>query len=191
MRRNSRTIRFVETKKPAEKREDARKRLESVTEVSNVAVSGLYAVKEGSEERKESTDSVSILEQDWCVVSKVIKVLIILIDTSAICLSTLHTPSPPEPAKLAAGDIEAARPSSVSGLSISEQDILRLKACGHEFHAQCLISWFIIRKYSCPICRAWYYGKNAELKLNEEHDSDISGSQSIHDRNESNRRREG
>jgi hypothetical protein len=36
------------------------------------------------------------------------------------------------------------------------EEILRLKVCAHEFHAECLVSWFVLRKTSCPICRAVY-----------------------------------
>lgn len=34
---------------------------------------------------------------------------------------------------------------------------MRLKECGHEFHAECLISWVVLHKKSCPICRTVYY----------------------------------
>lgn len=82
---------------------------------------------------------------------------------SAICLSTLHTPSPPEPAKLSKGNEVAegtARPPSIS--SSEQEEILRLKECGHEFHAECLISWVVLNKKSCPICRTIYYHEESE-----------------------------
>ncbi|KAF2878062.1 hypothetical protein BDV95DRAFT_556606 [Massariosphaeria phaeospora] len=93
----------------------------------------------------------------------------------AICLSTLHAPSPPEPAKLvneaiaADGADDAVKAGSMSNASLSEQEvILRLKVCGHEFHAECLTSWFSIRKHSCPICRAIYYTKTEEVVPDEQ-----------------------
>jgi hypothetical protein len=62
-------------------------------------------------------------------------------------------------------------PPSVSGTPTSEEEeILKLKVCGHEFHAECLISWFVLRKYSCPICRAVFYEKEPKPKVSEEHE---------------------
>lgn len=87
---------------------------------------------------------------------------------SAICLSPLHAPSPPEPAKLATGTAEVGEPSIAPSIlekgEGANEEILKLNVCGHEFHAECLISWFIRWKYSCPICRAVYYGKKPEEK---------------------------
>jgi hypothetical protein len=91
---------------------------------------------------------------------------------SAICLSTLHAPSPPEPVKLSAVDAETVAPptlSSISTFSLSEnEEILRLQKCGHEFHAECLISWFVLAKWSCPICRALYYTPGVEQYREEQ-----------------------
>jgi hypothetical protein len=93
----------------------------------------------------------------------------VLTKISAICLSTLYAPSPPEPAKLrTAAPVRAAHETvavedpddasvSAASLSVSEE-ILRLNVCHHEFHAECLASWFAFSKFSCPICRAVYYG---------------------------------
>lgn len=83
---------------------------------------------------------------------------------SAICLSTLHAPAPPEPAKL--GDAlmvdEAVKPPSIKDSTAGDPEvILRLQVCQHEFHAECLVSWFVLRKTSCPICRAMYYSQEA------------------------------
>ncbi|KAH7318148.1 hypothetical protein B0I35DRAFT_235917 [Stachybotrys elegans] len=36
-------------------------------------------------------------------------------------------------------------------------EVLTLQSCGHCFHARCLSSWFLIRRYDCPVCRAPYY----------------------------------
>lgn len=35
--------------------------------------------------------------------------------------------------------------------------IVTINACGHSFHAKCLSSWFLMRRYDCPVCRAVYY----------------------------------
>lgn len=91
--------------------------------------------------------------------------------SSAICLSTLHAPAPPEPAKLSDEPVtdEAARPPSIRDATITEPEvILKLQVCQHEFHADCLVSWFVLRKTSCPICRAEYYSKEAMQELEAE-----------------------
>jgi hypothetical protein len=82
-----------------------------------------------------------------------------LTSTSAICLSTLHAPSPPEPALLQPASTsetttdEAATPLPVSS---EPEPILALHTCSHAFHAECLVSWFVLRKTTCPICRTAY-----------------------------------
>ncbi|CAO2652204.1 Nn.00g004870.m01.CDS01 [Neocucurbitaria sp. VM-36] len=141
------------SKKPALRRAEARARLESVTEISNVT-KDLRPLHTGSNEVKERvTETRSFLEKEC-----------------AICLSTLHAPSPPEPAKLSEVPVtdEAAKPLSTNDLATHEpESILRLHVCGHEFHAECLVSWFVLRKTSCPICRAEYYTKEA-MQLHDE-----------------------
>ncbi|KAF2793314.1 hypothetical protein K505DRAFT_362117 [Melanomma pulvis-pyrius CBS 109.77] len=143
-------------KRPAVRREIARKRLSEVTEVAKLEYEGgeRFAYKGTMNERSE--ENTSTLERDC-----------------AICLSTLHLPSPPEPikAKLATLEtttetISSSKHASISNLSLSDkEEILKLRACGHEFHAECLTSWFVIRKYSCPICRAIYYSKERGIGM--------------------------
>lgn len=97
--------------------------------------------------------------------------LVLTIARSAICLSALHAPSPPEPAKLGEEPVtdEAAKPPSLKDLATPEpESILKLHVCGHEFHAECLVSWFVLRKTSCPICRAVYYSKEAMQSQDDE-----------------------
>lgn len=80
---------------------------------------------------------------------------------SAICLSTLLAPSPPEPAKLSNEnriDEAAITPPKI----VEQEEIMRLRECGHEFHAECLISWVVLHKKSCPICRTVYYRDEPE-----------------------------
>lgn len=82
---------------------------------------------------------------------------------SAICLSTLYAPSPPEPAKLSNENGTIAGAAIALPKSESEQEeILKLKECGHEFHAECLVSWVVLHKKSCPICRTVYYHDEPE-----------------------------
>ena len=94
-----------------------------------------------------------------------------LMSYSAICLSTLHYPSPIKPAKLPllspTNTNSTAYDKSISESELSNsieekesKEILKLNACAHEFHAECLVSWFVIQKYSCPICRSVYYVSN-------------------------------
>jgi hypothetical protein len=60
----------------------------------------------------------------------------------------------------ASKEAEEAVSKDADGLSVAEkEEILRLKVCGHEFHAECLVSWCVVRKYSCPICRAVFYDR--------------------------------
>ncbi|KAI8931414.1 hypothetical protein NX059_011743 [Plenodomus lindquistii] len=133
-------------KKPALRRAEARKRLDEVTEVSSGT----------AEPDAERTDAV--------VNKSTVETRSVLGQECAICLSTLHAPAPPEPVKLSDAPItdEAAKPPSIKDGATSEPDtILRLQVCQHEFHAECLVSWFVLRKRSCPICRADYYSKEA------------------------------
>lgn len=86
-----------------------------------------------------------------------------LTSNSAICLSTLRAPSPPEPVKLSTEngvtDVAATTPPI---LASEQEEILKLKECGHEFHAECLVSWVVLHKKSCPICRTVYYYEEPE-----------------------------
>ncbi|KAI1494086.1 hypothetical protein F5X96DRAFT_56003 [Biscogniauxia mediterranea] len=36
-------------------------------------------------------------------------------------------------------------------------EVLKMKRCTHMFHARCLATWFMNRKYECPVCRTVYY----------------------------------
>ncbi|KAJ4992219.1 hypothetical protein SVAN01_02238 [Stagonosporopsis vannaccii] len=128
------------TKKPALERSEARERLQSVVEVSNVTRNEKAACVDRIEEKTVS-DSESTLEKEC-----------------AICLSSLRAPSPPEPAKLnnENGVIEEAAIAPAKS-DFEQEEILRLKECGHEFHAECLISWVVLHKTSCPICRTVFY----------------------------------
>jgi hypothetical protein len=82
---------------------------------------------------------------------------------SAICLSTLYVPSPPELAKLSNKIVVIDEAAIAPPKSESEQEeILKLKECGHEFHAECLVSWVVLHKKNCPICRTVYYHEELE-----------------------------
>lgn len=43
-----------------------------------------------------------------------------------------------------------------------EVEILKLRSCGHWFHARCLSSWFLIDRYDCPVCRKSYWEGKAK-----------------------------
>ncbi|KAF2743895.1 hypothetical protein M011DRAFT_207452 [Sporormia fimetaria CBS 119925] len=135
---------------PPERREEARKKLEAVTEV--LSASGQdKACADAEKSAKEFRSSMSLHEKEC-----------------TICLSPLYVSSLPESAKVVkeqSTDAEAAftLDATVSG----PEEILRLKVCRHEFHAECLTSWFVVRKYSCPLCRAVYYEDEASRTANE------------------------
>lgn len=35
--------------------------------------------------------------------------------------------------------------------------VLKMKKCRHMYHARCLATWFLQRRYDCPVCRVQYY----------------------------------
>ncbi|RYN82296.1 hypothetical protein AA0120_g9782 [Alternaria tenuissima] len=156
------------TKKPALRRAEAREKLNEVTEV--VSLSGTTSRQshdgaENDEGRLEVVESRSVLEREC-----------------AICLSTLHAPAPPEPAKLSPEtpitddaalpaslpQSDSLDPSATTTTTPENETILKLSVCGHEFHADCLVSWFVLRKTSCPICRSTYMSKEAMEQHDEE-----------------------
>ena len=57
-----------------------------------------------------------------------------------------------------------AHPKSI----YEQEEILKLKECGHEFHTECLISWVVLHKKSCPICRTVYYHEEPEKPMDVE-----------------------
>ncbi|KAF2123409.1 hypothetical protein P153DRAFT_165389 [Dothidotthia symphoricarpi CBS 119687] len=139
----------IPPRRAAVQRSDARAMLGSVTEV-------VGAARVGTLEEKSSVECISVLEREC-----------------AICLSTLHGPSPPEPAQLRlSNEVVTANTAMevppAKAVSIEEEEILKLKVCGHEFHTECLVSWCALRKTSCPICRATYYTGEAEKTSNDE-----------------------
>lgn len=38
-----------------------------------------------------------------------------------------------------------------------DDEVLKMKRCQHMFHARCLATWFLRRRYDCPVCRTPYY----------------------------------
>ncbi|KAI2465192.1 hypothetical protein F4781DRAFT_38136 [Annulohypoxylon bovei var. microspora] len=38
-----------------------------------------------------------------------------------------------------------------------DDDVLKMKRCTHIFHARCLATWFLRKKFDCPVCRTPYY----------------------------------
>ncbi|KAH6643659.1 hypothetical protein C7974DRAFT_2701 [Boeremia exigua] len=138
-------------KLPALERSEARERLQSVVEVSSVIENEKAACVDRVEE-KIASDSESTLEKEC-----------------AICLSSLRAPSPPEPAKLSNESTLVDEAVMAPARSEYEQEeILKLKDCGHEFHAECLISWVVLHKKSCPICRTVFYQEEPEKETDVE-----------------------
>lgn len=140
---------------PAQRKEEARAKLATVTEVSSIASGGDDDLMN---EKGCSAETTSILDREC-----------------AICLSTLYAPSPPEPAKTTGAPLSKA--PSLSGVSLSgeKEEILRLIVCGHEYHMECLMSWFLVRKYSCPICRAVYFSTKTVQELAAEGEESRQG----------------
>jgi hypothetical protein len=157
------------TKKPALRRAEAREKLNEVTEVVSLVRATSVQSRDGTEDDDGKLDVVetrSVLEREC-----------------AICLSTLHAPAPPEPAKLSPEtpitddaalpaslpQSDSTDPTATTTTSAPESEtILKLQVCGHEFHADCLTSWFVLRKTSCPICRSVYMSKEAMQQHDEE-----------------------
>ncbi|KAF2268855.1 hypothetical protein CC78DRAFT_575839 [Lojkania enalia] len=160
--RNRRTARIqhrLNSTPPALRRKEARKMLEGLAAVSIISKDDKHKCMASVDERS-TANRVSVTDDDC-----------------AICLSTLHAPSHPEPAKVVettgtAKVLERLPPSrtpSISEQSIAEKEgISKLEVCGHEFHAECLISWFLVRKYSCPICRAVYFAPAEEKRKSQD-----------------------
>jgi len=106
--------------------------------------------------------------------------MLIIGSKSAICLSALYAPAPPEPAKLSPDTPITDAAALPASMPVSDDDtttttdmpdaetILKLSICGHEFHTDCLVSWFVLRKTSCPICRSVYMSKEALEQHDEE-----------------------
>jgi hypothetical protein len=169
-------------KKPALRRAEAREKLNEVTEVVSLAATT------SSLQSRDGADNDTAAKLD------VVETRSVLERECAICLSTLHAPPPPEPAKLSpetpitdAAALPASLPQSTStstalpssdpadstttattATTPDSETILKLLVCGHEFHADCLVSWFVLRKTSCPICRSVYMSKEALEQHDEE-----------------------
>lgn len=81
----------------------------------------------------------------------------------AICLSSLRAPCPPEPARLSIENVGGDEtPGVPARFEVEQEEVFRLRVCGHEFHSGCLTSWTMLHKKSCPVCRALYYYEEPE-----------------------------
>ncbi|KAK8032057.1 hypothetical protein PG990_001791 [Apiospora arundinis] len=54
-----------------------------------------------------------------------------------------------------------------------DDEILKMRRCPHMFHARCLATWFLMKRYDCPVCRAAYYQTHVES------DDELSGRESV------------
>ncbi|KAH3920320.1 hypothetical protein HBI56_068470 [Parastagonospora nodorum] len=150
-------VRAVKVKKPALRRAEARERLKQFADASDVAGEVREAVNGETEQGEQIPvvpDSASTSEHEC-----------------AICLSALHAPAPPEAALLAPSDTSIVDEAATNPTTPppSEADaILKLRTCSHTFHAECLVSWFVLRKTTCPICRTAYISKEDMQAYEEE-----------------------
>jgi hypothetical protein len=55
------------------------------------------------------------------------------------------------------------------------EPILALHTCSHAFHAECLVSWFVLRKTTCPICRTAYISTEDMQAYEEEEAGIVAG----------------
>ena len=84
-------------------------------------------------------------------------------------MSTLHAPAAPEPAKLSFENGVADEATRLPASSdVEEEEVFKLKECGHEFHSYCLVSWTMLRKTSCPVCRTVFYYEEPEKTTDPE-----------------------
>ncbi|KAK8035510.1 hypothetical protein PG993_010505 [Apiospora rasikravindrae] len=54
-----------------------------------------------------------------------------------------------------------------------DDEILKMRRCPHMFHARCLATWFLMKRYDCPVCRAAYY------QTSNESEESLSGRESV------------
>ncbi|KAI0123422.1 hypothetical protein BJ170DRAFT_641783 [Xylariales sp. AK1849] len=53
-----------------------------------------------------------------------------------------------------------------------DDEVLKMKRCQHMFHARCLATWFLRRRYDCPVCRTLYY-QVVEVDTSRDHREDL------------------
>jgi hypothetical protein len=129
-------------------------------------------------QREDVAETASTSEREWYFHPQVTYYIpqIQLTPPSAICLSTLHAPSPPEPALLTSqptvDDAALPIPPPTTDPTAPDTTILKLQICAHEFHSECLVSWFVLRKTTCPICRAAYISKE-DMKAYEDEEAAV------------------
>ncbi|OTB01716.1 hypothetical protein M426DRAFT_14176 [Hypoxylon sp. CI-4A] len=91
-----------------------------------------------------------------------------------ICLAYLYAREPRTSTTLAGNKVDLEAGNGISKVTTTTTDIapqeskrqsmqpiddevLKLKRCTHMFHARCLATWFLRRKYACPVCRTPYF----------------------------------
>ncbi|KAI0376498.1 hypothetical protein F5Y04DRAFT_266179 [Hypomontagnella monticulosa] len=50
-----------------------------------------------------------------------------------------------------------------------DDEVLMMKRCPHLFHSRCLATWFLRKKYDCPVCRTPYYQVVEDMVPNEDY----------------------
>ncbi|KAI1099567.1 hypothetical protein F4804DRAFT_321632 [Jackrogersella minutella] len=48
----------------------------------------------------------------------------------------------------------------------NDDEVLKMKRCTHMFHTRCLATWFLRKKYDCPVCRTPYFQVTPEPEHN-------------------------
>lgn len=77
---------------------------------------------------------------------------------SPICLCPLHPPAQTKPVLFTTRISPGIETAVLRALSNAREGrMLKLNICGHEFHAQCLTSWFLRCRVDCPMCRIQFY----------------------------------
>lgn len=139
------------SKVPALQRPEAKARLQPVVEVLQIT-GGENAECAARYEAKLGSDGASALGEEC-----------------AICLSTLHALAVPEPAKLSLENgIAGEATRAPAKLDVEEEEVFKLRNCGHGFHSYCLISWAMLCKTSCPVCRTVFYCEEPEKATDPE-----------------------
>ncbi|KAF2137685.1 uncharacterized protein K452DRAFT_97483 [Aplosporella prunicola CBS 121167] len=76
-----------------------------------------------------------------------------------ICLGPLYQPrrrsTDTEPGSQG-HESETSHYTQLSNDDRFEDDIVALRICDHHFHSACLITWYLSKRYDCPLCRRLY-----------------------------------
>jgi hypothetical protein len=80
----------------------------------------------------------------------------LIVPQSVICLSPLAAQKRSFWKKTSSWLFHPSEELLKEGADTQLLDVLTLRECKHAFHSSCLISWFLIKRYDCPVCRRAY-----------------------------------